>query len=275
MTDHNQPTTIATEHITLSTGEQLAYYDSAPGTSSEVTAIVLLHGYCGSSAYFSELVPMLNEQYRILVPDLLGHGASTASDKDVYGMELAASWIHEWMTQLGVENVHLFGHSLGGYVALALAETSPSYLNSFGLIHSTALPDSDQAKDNRDTAIQTVQELGVDSFVAGLVTKLFAHSGREQQLLDYATAIGTGADAHAVIGFAKGMKERVNRAHVINKAIIPVLLVSGGQDRIVQAEATFTGRNENTQCHIINEAGHMGMLEAPEQLATIIKQFVK
>ncbi|MCR8657304.1 alpha/beta fold hydrolase [Paenibacillus endoradicis] len=266
--------TLATNEYTLLTGETIFYYDSAPQADQELTTIVLLHGYCGSSAYFSKLILLLSDQYRILVPDLVGHGKSTASEQSTYTMELAASWIDEWILNTGINNVHLFGHSLGGYITLAIAERNPTYLRSFGLLHSTALPDSDQAKANRDIAIETVQEQGVASFVSGLVVKLFAEPESQPTLLDYALKIGQIASPSSVIGYAKGMQQRLDRTDIIRNASLPVLLVSGGKDRIVTSEGTFAGSNQHTSCHIIADSGHMGMLETPEQLTLIIKQFL-
>lgn len=266
--------TLATYKYTLTTGETIAYYDSAPQPFKPMTTIVLLHGYCGSSAYFSQLIPLLKDQYRILAPDLIGHGNSMASRQSVYTMELVASWIDEWLINIGIKDVHLFGHSLGGYITLALAERSPAYLRSFGLLHSTALPDSDQAKANRDQAIATVQQQGVASFVSGLVVKLFAEPEEQRSLVAYAQKIGELASSNGVIGYARGMKERLDRTDSISNASIPVLLVSGGKDRIIASQGTFSGSNSHTECHIIVDSGHMGMLETPNQLASIIQQFL-
>src|SRR5690606_38902363 len=141
-------------------------------TNTNKQVIVLLHGYCGSSAYFSKLAPLLAERYRLLIPDLLGHGQSTPLEQETYRLEEQASFIVQWLQGIGVHEAYMFGHSLGGYITLALAEQQPELLKGFGLIHSTALPDSEQAKQNRELAIVKVQEQGVQAFVDGLVPKL-------------------------------------------------------------------------------------------------------
>ena len=266
--------TLATNTYTLLNGETIAYYDSVPQSSEHRPTIVLLHGYCGSSAYFSKLIPLLSTQYRILAPDLIGHGNSTDSAESIYSMELAASWIDEWLTNIGVTEAHILGHSLGGYITLAVAQRNPAYLCTFGLLHSTALADSEQAKANRDQAIATVERQGVSSFVSALVVKLFAVPEQQAVLVDYTQQIGTLASSHAVISFARGMQQRMDRTAIISEASVPVLLVSGGKDQVVNSEGTFAGSNQHTQNHIIAESGHMGMLETPVQLATIIQQFL-
>lgn len=265
---------IADQFIALTSGETIAYYDSNPLASAEEPCIVLLHGYCGSSAYFSRIISLLKEHYRVLAPDLIGHGNSDASELETYNMEAAAGWVIDWLDKLNVQQAHLFGHSLGGYITLAVA-ASPKYeLASFGLLHSTALPDHEQAKLNRDAAIKAVQQNGVESFVAGLVVKLFADAEESRSDVDYAAQIGNVAAPQAVIGFARGMKLREDRSEVVHQATAPVLLIAGARDNIVSPESTFTGKNDKTECHIIEQAGHMGMLETPQELAELVLSFL-
>jgi len=257
----------------LKNGLTIGYYDSA--ANERLPVLVLLHGYCGSSSYFKELAPLLKGCCRVLIPDLIGHGASASSEQETYALPEQALIINEWLEGIGVTSVHMLGHSLGGYITLAVADQKPSYLQSFGLIHSTALPDSEQAKQNREKAIQTVLEQGVKAFVDGLVPKLIAadHPMREK-LIETASVIGYDTTRAAVIGYARGMKDRPDRTSLIEHTSLPVLLISGAKDAIVSAEGTFTGRQASTTCHIVEEAGHMGMLETPQQLAAIIEQFI-
>lgn len=266
--------TMSNTSYTLNNGLTIAYYDSSPDKSLPV--VVLLHGYCGSSSYFQELTPLLKHSCRVLTPDLIGHGASASYEQETYALQEQAQFLIEWLDGIGVSSAVMLGHSLGGYITLAVAEQKPSFLSAFGLIHSTALPDSEQAKQNREQAIRTVQEQGVKSFVDGLVPKLIAkdHPEREQ-LIETVSAIGYATTTAAVSGYARGMKERPDRTSVIEQTSLPVLLISGAKDAIISSENTFAGRNASTECHIIAEAGHMGMLEAPQQLADIIEKFIE
>lgn len=265
--------TLANASYLINEQLKLAYYDS--DAVSDKPVVVLLHGYCGSSAYFSRLAPLLESSYRLLIPDLIGHGASTADTKPVYNLQEQAAWLAGWLQATGVQQAHVFGHSLGGYITLALAEHKPALLQSFGLLHSTALADSEQSQKNRELAVQTIEEQGVRAFVEGLIPKLIAadHPQRDE-LLRYGIEIGYQTAAEAAIGFARGMKERPARLSVIEQATLPVLLVAGAKDGVISNEATFSGRQASTHCQIIEEAGHMGMLEEPEQMAAILQQFI-
>jgi len=272
--------TLSNQQVELSEGITLAYYDSEASLTdtnakNSKSVVVLLHGYCGSSAYFSKLAPLLAQRYRLLIPDLLGHGHSSPLKQETYNMEEQASFIVQWLQGIGIDGAYVFGHSLGGYITLALAEQGPKLLQGFGLLHSTALPDSEQAKQNRELAIIKVQEQGVTAFVDGLVPKLFAADHPQyEQLLRYGIEIGYQTAPEAVAGFARGMKERSNRAAVIQRSSLPVLLIAGAKDGVVSPEGTFTGSHSGTACHVLAEAGHMGMLETPAEMAELLRQFI-
>lgn len=70
------------------------------------------------------------------------------------------------------------------------------------------------------------------------------------------------------------MQERPDRRDVISATALPVLLVAGAEDSKVTPERTFTSDNRNITKVTLPGVGHMGMFEAPEQLAKIIKDFV-
>ncbi|MFC6333647.1 alpha/beta fold hydrolase [Paenibacillus septentrionalis] len=268
---------ISNARYTLKNGLALAYYDSkhAAAGQNQQPIVVLLHGYCGSSAYFKELAPLLEGSCRVIALDLIGHGQSELSEDEIYSLDTHAAMIEEWLEGLGIMQAQLFGHSMGGYLTLAVAQRKPAFLQAFGLLHSTALPDSEQARDNRDAAINTVKEKGVAAFVSNLVPKLVAADHPERKaLIEAAVEIGNETSANAVIGYARGMKERPDRTVTIEQSRLPVLLVSGAKDAVVNTDQTFAGRQAATRCEVIEDAGHMGMLETPQQLADVLMKFI-
>lgn len=124
-------------------GIELAYQEQGQGE-----AVVLLHGFCGSSAYWEYIIPELERDYRVLAPDLRGHGDSAVS-VGTYSMDLFAEDIKQMLDAPDISEATLLGHSLGGYVTLAFAEKYSDRLKAFGLIHSTGLPDAESARASR------------------------------------------------------------------------------------------------------------------------------
>jgi len=248
----------------------IAYEEQGEGE-----VLVLLHGFCGSSAYWENVAPLLADSFRVIMPDLRGHGASDAP-LGAYTIEQMADDVALLLEELGVEKYAVLGHSMGGYIALSLAQRYNSRLSGFGLVHSTAYPDSDEAKEKRVKAIATINSEGITSFIDGLVPGLFAPKSLDKlsAAVDRVKELGYKTPPQGAVGAAMAMREREDRRDVLSSAPIPVLLVAGGKDGIIPPERTFTTDKEHVTKAVIHEAGHMSMYEEPQRLADIIKEFV-
>lgn len=214
----------------------------------------------------------MSGRYRIIAPDLRGHGASDAP-LGPYSMDRMADDVLSLLDHLEIPQCYLLGHSMGGYIALSFAQRHPSRLKGFGLIHSTGYPDSEEAREKRLKSVSAIQSEGITAFVDGLIPGLFA-PGAEAQLLQRAREIGYRTPPQGAAGAALAMRERPDRRDVISATALPVLLIAGTDDGVVPPERTFTSDNANVTKATIAGAGHMSMFEAPERLSEIIKDFV-
>lgn len=258
------------EKLTIN-GAMIAYEDQGEGD-----VLVLLHGFCGSSAYWEHVMPLLSKQYRVIAPDLRGHGLSDAP-LGAYTIEQMADDVAGLLKDLAVERYTLLGHSMGGYVTLSLAQRYAGRLNGFGLIHSTAYPDSEEAKEKRLQAVSVIGTEGITPFVDGLVPGLFApaNAASYETALDRVKEIGYKTPPQGASGAALAMRERIDRRDVLSATTLPVLLVAGEDDRLIPIERTFTTEGSNVTKAVIKGAGHMSMYEAPEQLAVVINDFLR
>jgi 3-oxoadipate enol-lactonase len=252
-------------------GVQISYFDEGSGE-----AIVLLHGLCGSSEYWHHVIPVLAKRYRIIAPDLRGHGDSSSPD-EVYTMERMADDIANLLELAGIGKAALFGHSLGGYVTLAFAENHADKLDAFALVHSTAYPDSEEARAGRDKAIESIAANGMEPFIKTLVPKLFAphHVETLADEVVRAKRIGLAANPLGAINTLRGMKERKDRNHVLREWKQPVLLLAGEHDQIIPVERTFSVSGEHITQTLLSSAGHISMLEAPMELCDAIIHFLQ
>jgi 3-oxoadipate enol-lactonase len=236
----------------------------------------LLHGFCGSLRYWDEIMPALSEKYRVIAPDLRGHGSSSAPEGD-YKMEQLADDLATLLGVLQVPQVYLLGHSLGGYAALAFAQKYPDKLLGWGLLHSTPLPDTHVAKNNRLKAVEQIKTEGIKPFVDGLIPKLFAEDNRKTMLDKIAAAkeIGYETSVQGAIGCSLGMKDRSDRSGVLERSLVPVLLLAGEKDEVITKDRRFplTKQKHITEVTIPN-IGHMGMMEAPTLFSEAILAFV-
>ncbi|WEK55163.1 MAG: alpha/beta hydrolase [Candidatus Cohnella colombiensis] len=237
--------------------------------------IVLLHGYCGSHKYWDEVVPQLARNYRVITMDLPGHGQSAPSNMG-YSMEQLAEQIIQLLDQLGLQQVYLFGHSLGGYISLALVERYADRLLGLGLIHSTSYPDSDAAKENRLKAVASIEKEGIVPFVNGLIPKLFASDNHQavRESMEKAIEIGYGTSVDGAIGCALGMRERRDRKDVLERIQMPTLLLAGALDEVIAEDRRFPVSGPTVTAVTLENVGHMGMMESPDAFVNGIVNYL-
>ncbi|MEH7075715.1 alpha/beta fold hydrolase [Neobacillus drentensis] len=246
----------------------VAYIDSGEGK-----AIVLLHGFCGSSSYWEYVIPTLSADFRVIAPDLPGHGQSDPL-KGNSSIEDLAEHVKKLLDELNLSEVTMFGHSLGGYITLAFAENYSSQLNGYSLIHSTAFPDSEEAKKGRIANIEKVNKSGIYSLIDGLVPKLFSPDNQDENYVGNAMEIGYSTSAEGAIDALKAMKDRPDRNQVLESSTVPVLLIAGEQDQIIPADKTFSVSKPNIKQSLIKDSGHMSMFENPMELISEINGYL-
>jgi pimeloyl-ACP methyl ester carboxylesterase len=238
--------------------------------------IVLLHGFCGSSHYWDEVIPPLSESYRVIAPDLPGHGHSEVIEKEA-SIDDIADMIKFLLDELNLQQVTMFGHSLGGYVTLSFAEKYSDRLKGFSLVHSTAFPDSEEAKKGRVNSVEKVKSEGIRPLIDGLVPKLFSPDNLESNAeeINAAKQIGYATSPQGAIHTLLAMKDRPDRNRVLQNTELLVLLIAGEKDQIIPAEKTFSVSKENIMQVLIKGSGHMSMYENPGDLVREIKNFLE
>lgn len=94
-------------------GDRVAYQDAGTGDQ----ALLLIHGMAGSSETWRAVIPQLSKRYRVIAPDLLGHGQSAKPRSD-YSVGAFAVWLRDLLDELKVSRATVVGQSLGGGVAM-------------------------------------------------------------------------------------------------------------------------------------------------------------
>ena len=122
---------------TMPTGRyvSMAYLDWTPPDNSDAPVLVLLHGSPVASASLLSTARALQENFRLIIPDLPGFGGSTLQVED-YSILAHAHYLDQLLSQLGIEKFHLAGYSMGGGVAVEYAHAFPDKLQSILLISS-------------------------------------------------------------------------------------------------------------------------------------------
>jgi len=104
-------------------------------------AIILLHGYSDSSFSFSRVMPLLPPELRVIAPDLRGHGHS-ARPANGYRIGDFAGDVLRMMDLMSVPEATIVGHSMGSFVAHAIAERAPQRVSRLILLGSAPVADN-------------------------------------------------------------------------------------------------------------------------------------
>src|SRR5689334_17964649 len=147
---------------------QLAYDRRGKGTP-----LILLHGYPLDHHLWDEVLPLLEDTFDVIVPDLRGFGESTIGASSP-SMEDYAADIAGLLDYLGIQKAAIVGHSMGGYVALAFARLYPDRLTGLGLVSSQVLADPPDRREGRYKSAKEVLENGIDSVVTTMTPKFTA-----------------------------------------------------------------------------------------------------
>ncbi len=237
--------------------------------------IVLLHGFLENSSMWIHLIPELSKSNRVVCIDLLGHG-QTGCLGYIHSMEAMAETVEAVLKHLKVDSATFIGHSMGGYVALAYAELFADKMRGLCLMNSSAMPDTEERKQNRDRAILAVKQ-NYKAFISMSVSNLFAPENREL-LIDDIERVKKEAlktPLQGIIAALEGMKIRKNRVHLLQKSNYKKLMIIGRKDPVLEYN-TLIEQTQNTEVKIVEFSdGHMSHIENTREFTYIIIRFIE
>jgi len=223
--------------------------------------IVLIHGFGLDRSIWEEMVGCYMGNAQVILPDLRGHGESDAIE-GTYTMPLLAADVVGLLDHLGIEKAIVCGHSMGGYVSLAMADQFPDRLAGLGLITTKAEADSSEKRSGRYALVEDVREKGAVALAESLAPRI----SKNPEVIEGSHQIILKTKPLGIIGSALGMAERSDRTEMLNRITCPVLVIAGEQDQLIPLSYAQEMANHlpNVRFLSIQEAGHMPMMECPK-----------
>ncbi len=246
----------------------------------EGSSLILLHGFAETNTVWKNQAESLRGSFKLIIPDIPGSGESALFDSgdEHLTVEALAESINSILINEKIEHCILLGHSMGGYITLSFAEKYPEKLKAFGLVNSTAFADSEEKKQNRLRGIEIMQSYGGYAFIKTTTPNLFSgvFKQKNQPVIDELIEEGKDFKTENLQEYYYAMMNRNDKTDVLEKSSIPVLFVVGTEDVAAPLKDLLKQVRlpEVSYIHIIEDTGHMSMLEAPEKLNRILKQFV-
>ena len=232
--------------------------------------LVLLHGFPLDIGVWDAILPLLEHQYEIIIPNLRGFGKSESRTGE-YSLSNMADDVADLLDHIGLEKSIIAGHSMGGYVALAFARSYPDRLLGLGLISSQVIADSPERRESRYQSAVQVEEFGMESLANNMAEKLTSDPAQRAKSLEIILRQST----RGVLCALKALAERHDQTTTLKSLEKPVVIVHGDSDLLIPVERAkeMKGLNPNSFLTIIPGAGHMPMLEKPAATALALQGF--
>jgi pimeloyl-ACP methyl ester carboxylesterase len=265
-------------------GERIAYRDAGAGE-----ALLLIHGMAGSSATWRAVIPELAKRYRVVAPDLLGHGES-AKPRGDYSLGAFAAWLRDLLDELGIHQATVIGQSLGGGVAMQFTYQHRDYCQRLVLISSGGLgPDLNWilrilSAPGAELVLPVVAPqpvLNLGNKLGSWLTSAGIKSPRTGEmwsaycsLSDRPTRQAFLRTLRSVVDYRGQAVSALGKIHVSHG--LPTLLIWGEQDRIIPVAHGYAAHDAvpGSRLEVLAGVGHFPHVEAPTAVVDILDDFI-
>lgn len=237
--------------------------------SGQGDPLVFLHGFLEDSSMWDEIIKAF-PNHKLLTIDLPCHGQSRFNG-DECSMDFMAQCVDLILTHEKINEPHVFGHSMGGYVGLELTKWRP--LKKVVLVHSNFWSDSDLKKKERDQVIQIVQKKKA-VFISQSIPHLFYKKNKEkcQENINWLVAKACELPTEEIIAATRGLRDREENYDAME--VFPVEMIHGDNDPIIPNSRLMdelAKLKRQVKVYEMPETGHMSIWENPDELIQIMK----
>jgi pimeloyl-ACP methyl ester carboxylesterase len=225
---------------------------------------LFIHGFPLDSSMWIDQLEALSDVRRCIAVDLRGFGGSSPVTGEPLSMEQHAADLAAVLDLVSEEQADVIGLSMGGYVALAFAERFPQRMRSLALVDTRAGADSAEAKAGRDAMAQRLVEEGRIAIAEAMQQGLLGPNASVAAQARLRTMV-EGCPYETIVGALGGMRDRPDRAHVLDTLAVRTAVVVGEQDAVtpVAESEAMAARLPDATLTTIPESGHMSPIEQP------------
>jgi pimeloyl-ACP methyl ester carboxylesterase len=251
---------------------EIAYWALGDGAP-----IVLLHPFPANHEFWQPVAQTLATRYRVILPDLRGHGESEVGEGPATMAKHAAD-ISRVMDDADVGRAPLIGVSIGGYALFELWRKNRGRIAALGLCNTKAPADNAEARAGRLQASNDVLERGTEPFFESMIPRLLGRTTRETRpdLVDGALRMMRQMSPADVAQVQRGMAERPDSVETLKTINVPTLLVTGDEDILTGVNEAELMRQHiaGSQLKVIPKAGHYSPWERSDAASILLRQFL-
>lgn len=238
--------------------------------------VVLLHPFPVNHEFWLPVTKHLASRYRLIMPDLRGHGESGLGN-GLATMQKHALDVARVMTDAGVDRAPLVGVSIGGYTIFEFWRRFRDRVSGLVLCNTKAPADAAEARATRLKAADDVLQRGTEPFFEGMLQKVLAETTRHSRpdLVEGALRMMRKMTAEDVAGVQRGMAERPDSVSTLKTINVPTLIITGDEDNMIGIpEAELMKQHvSGSQMKVVAKAGHYSPWEQPEDVGKLLRNF--
>jgi len=239
--------------------------------------VVLLHPFPADHELWHPAAQSLVSRYRVILPDLRGHGESGVGE-GLATMARHAVDVARVLDDQDVGRAPFVGVSIGGYVLFEFWRRFRGRVAALGLCNTKAQADTVEGRAGRLQAAADVMERGTEPFFESMVPKLIGETTRNTRpdLVEGALRMMRKMSPEDVAMVQRGIAERPDSLPTLKTINVPTLILTGNEDILTGvAEAELMRQNiSGSQMKVVAKAGHYSPWEQPEEVGKIIRQFL-
>lgn len=259
-------------HLKSKSLNRITYYKTGKGPT-----IFLVHGFPANIHLWRHITEDLAKNYSLILPNFFEEEGDWLDPEHKISMDLLAEAFNDILDHEGIQKVLYIGHSMGGYMGLALAEKYPEKIIGLSLVHSSPLPDDEARTEGRKKTVSILESGGKSLFLKKMVPALFpTHFAQENadiiaRQLEEALAV----DTKSLVAFYRAIMERKSTTHVTAQAHFPIQLIIGIKDSLANIKKELDAQNLSfvNFVNIYEQEGHMAMLENPKKVLQDVQYF--
>lgn len=242
--------------------------------------IILLHPTPVHHAFWLPVAEMLAQRYRVIMPDLRGHGQSEASEGPITVEKLGED-IERLMNELGIGKALLAGCSIGGYTLYELWRRMPQRIAALAFCCSKPQADADANRAKRQEWIEGIRLRGTGDFFDLMLNSLIGPTARRRfpQKIGEAREMMQVMRPEAVIAVQQGLAARPDSVAAAKSIRVPSCVVAAAEDGSSTVEdmkllaETIRNGGYGAEFHVLRDAGHYAPWEQPETVGPILRKF--
>ncbi|GAA5317343.1 MAG: alpha/beta fold hydrolase [Candidatus Pelagadaptatus aseana] len=239
--------------------------------------LLMLHGYSADKFVWPRFARYFSDDYRIIIPDMAGHGETGYQPDWNYSGPAQADRMKALLDQLGIEQVHVIGNSMGGFIGAHMASRHPQVIASASLLAPGGVTSP------QPSAMEIMRQQGRNPFVLSTreeFDEFFAMTMSKQPYLpelmlramhaNYESRKNDLADINA------GFRKKDPLEDLLSDIQPPVMLFWGAEDQLLHVSSVEVWQQAlpDVKVKVWDDIGHMPMVEIPQESAEAVQRFL-